>query len=281
MDMADFASVSAFATAFEQKYERLDVLVCNAAIAVGVYEASKAYWESTYVSPVPRSFSQGSSRHSSIQVNHLSTALVSLLLLPLMNKTARTHNTHPRLVIVSSGVHYWTEVEPAVRATPSILETISSKAYCVDQYVPPALSQPSTDDACRVKMADRYNLSKLLNVLFTRALAAHLPPAGAIIVDTVDPGYCYSALRRHASGLQGAAFAVMDLLLGRKTHVGARTLVWAANAGRDDPALRDALKGAYTSSCEITEPSDFVLSPGGQEAEKRLWVCTSYFSDVP
>jgi NAD(P)-dependent dehydrogenase (short-subunit alcohol dehydrogenase family) len=51
MDMADFASVSAFATAFEQKYERLDVLVCNAAIAVGVYEASKAGWESTYVFP--------------------------------------------------------------------------------------------------------------------------------------------------------------------------------------------------------------------------------------
>jgi hypothetical protein len=60
-----------------------------------------------------------------------------------MNKTARTYNTHPRLVIVSSGVHYWTEVEPAVRATPSILETISSKAYCVDQYAL-SFSSPGT-----------------------------------------------------------------------------------------------------------------------------------------
>jgi retinol dehydrogenase-12 len=129
-------------------------------------------------------------------------------------------------------------------------------------------------------MVDRYNLSKLFNVLFTRGLAAHLPPAGAVVVDTVDPGYCYSSLRRHAPLLQGAAFAVMDLLLARRTDVGARTLVWAANAGHDDPALRDALKGAYTASCGIEEPSDFVLSSGGQEAEKRLWVCTSYFSDV-
>jgi NAD(P)-dependent dehydrogenase (short-subunit alcohol dehydrogenase family) len=49
MDMADFASVSAFANAFTDKYERLDILVCNAGIAVSTFELSKHGFESTSV----------------------------------------------------------------------------------------------------------------------------------------------------------------------------------------------------------------------------------------
>jgi NAD(P)-dependent dehydrogenase (short-subunit alcohol dehydrogenase family) len=110
-------------------------------------------------------------------------------------------------------------------------------------------------------MADRYNLSKLFNVLFTRGLAAHLPPAGAVVVDTVDPGYCYSSLRRHAPLLQGAAFAVMDLLLARRTDVGARTLVWAQ--GRVHRQLRD--RGAERL-CAV------LRRPGGGEAALGVYL---------
>jgi hypothetical protein len=49
LDMAEFASVSAFATAFEQKYDRLDILVCNAGVSVGSYSSSVDGWESMYV----------------------------------------------------------------------------------------------------------------------------------------------------------------------------------------------------------------------------------------
>jgi retinol dehydrogenase-12 len=41
MDMADFASVSAFATAFEEKYDRLDILVCNAGVLYDYLEVTK------------------------------------------------------------------------------------------------------------------------------------------------------------------------------------------------------------------------------------------------
>jgi retinol dehydrogenase-12 len=68
-------------------------------------------------------------------VNHLSTALVSLLLLPRMLETARTHGTHPRLVVVTSETHFWADLDAEVRAAPSLLGVLSSRAYCVDQCV--------------------------------------------------------------------------------------------------------------------------------------------------
>jgi NAD(P)-dependent dehydrogenase (short-subunit alcohol dehydrogenase family) len=50
LDMGDFASVSSFVTAFEEKHDRLDVLVCNAGIFASEYDKTKDGWESTYVS---------------------------------------------------------------------------------------------------------------------------------------------------------------------------------------------------------------------------------------
>jgi retinol dehydrogenase 12 len=48
LDLGDFASVSSFVTAFEKEYNRLDVLICNAAVGTFDYEAKNG-WESTYV----------------------------------------------------------------------------------------------------------------------------------------------------------------------------------------------------------------------------------------
>jgi retinol dehydrogenase 12 len=45
MDMSDFSAVSAFATAFQEKYDRLDILVCNAGVALPKYEATRDGWE--------------------------------------------------------------------------------------------------------------------------------------------------------------------------------------------------------------------------------------------
>jgi retinol dehydrogenase-12 len=47
MDMSDFSAVSAFATAFQERYDRLDILICNAGIAATNYESTRDGWEST------------------------------------------------------------------------------------------------------------------------------------------------------------------------------------------------------------------------------------------
>jgi NADP-dependent 3-hydroxy acid dehydrogenase YdfG len=54
MDMTNFSSVSAFATAFQDKYERLDILLCNAGVSLHHYEPTKDGHETTFVTTINR-----------------------------------------------------------------------------------------------------------------------------------------------------------------------------------------------------------------------------------
>jgi retinol dehydrogenase-12 len=89
-----------------------------------------------------------------------------------------------------------------------------------------------------------------------------LPPSSpTVIVNAVNPGYCYSTLRRNLPFLTAVPYWVMDKALPFTTEVGSRQLVYAA-VGGDDAAMR----GAYVSYSEV---SDYVLS---DEGAKRIWV---------
>jgi hypothetical protein len=51
-----------------------------------------------------------------------------------MIKTAQEHSTISRLVVVASGVHYWTEIPKGVSENPDMLKTFGSAEYCTDKY---------------------------------------------------------------------------------------------------------------------------------------------------
>ncbi len=116
VDLSSFSSVLEFANKFKE--EPLDILVMNAGVVPEKYTITKDGWEITYVLPL----SKHKPRHRlydipscSLQVNHLSTSLLSLLLVPTLVRTAQSHNSQTptdwsfsRLVIVSSDVHFWT-----------------------------------------------------------------------------------------------------------------------------------------------------------------------------
>ncbi|KAJ7708899.1 hypothetical protein B0H17DRAFT_916458 [Mycena rosella] len=233
IDLADFASVKQFADKLEQDGGRLDILVENAAVGLFTYEGTKDGWD------------------ASLQVNCLSTSLVALLLLPIMVKTAKEHSTLPRIVVVSSEVHYWYTFEKGLSEDPEILKTLGSAEYCTPK-----------------KMEERYILTKLLNVLFVRALNARLAPTTPLIVDAVNPGYCYSELRRGLSGIRAVVDYLMELVLAFSTERGSRQLVWAALAHQDHP---EKLRGAYISASKVEEVSDFVLSREGGKVQDRIW----------
>ena len=74
-------------------------------------------------------------RLSRLQVNCLASSLLALLLLPRMVQTAHDHSTTPRLVVVSSDLHYMTSIEKSVTDNPNILQTLSNKEYCTPQCV--------------------------------------------------------------------------------------------------------------------------------------------------
>lgn len=68
----------------------------------------------------------------SLQVNHLSTALVSFLLLPNMVKAAELHQSKSRLVIVCSETHFWVNLSDVISA-PNLLQTMNDKQYCTPE----------------------------------------------------------------------------------------------------------------------------------------------------
>ncbi|KAJ7623735.1 hypothetical protein FB45DRAFT_798042, partial [Roridomyces roridus] len=233
VDLADFESVKKFVDKFERDGGRLDILIANAAAATFTYEATKDGWE------------------SSLQVNYLAPSLLILLLLPVLFKTAEEHTTVPRIVVVSSMMHYWLEIEKPVSESPEIIQTLGKAEYCTPRAMGP-----------------RYALTKLLNIFFVRALDAHLPSSPSLVVDAVCPGYCRSELRRVLSGFAAFFDRLMELALAFTTEVGSRQLVWAALAEQDHP---EKMRGQYVSGSRVQEVSDFVLSPQGSKVQDLIW----------
>jgi hypothetical protein len=64
-----------------------------------------------------------------MQVNYLAQSLLALLLLPQMIRTAEEYSTTPRLVMVSSEVHFFATLPQQVMESQNILETLGSKEH--------------------------------------------------------------------------------------------------------------------------------------------------------
>ncbi|KAH7922272.1 NAD(P)-binding protein [Leucogyrophana mollusca] len=238
VDLADFASVIAFANKFERGGGRLDVLVMNAGILMTEYEGTVDGWEST------------------IQVNHLSTALLSLLLLPHLWKSA-SPSKPSRLVIVSSDVHYWVKFKPEIQSSQTPLKMLGSKEY----------STPTN-------MEQRYNESKLLNVFFVRALTEHLSQHSVTTI-AVNPGFCYSQLRRtiYSQRLKNIWMAGMEKVFAWTSEQGSRQLVYAAIGGREDESK---MRAGYVNRGTTVEVADFVLSEDGGRMQAKIWASPGF-----
>ena len=63
------------------------------------------------------------------QVNNLCTSLLALRLLPIMLRTAEKHHTIPRLVVVSSEVHYWANLDKDIFDSPNGLVKFGKLEY--------------------------------------------------------------------------------------------------------------------------------------------------------
>lgn len=179
---------------------------------------------------------------TTITTNVVSTFLLALLLLPILKRSATTHNTTPTLTIVSSEVHYFTSF-PERNAQPSIFEHLNDKSTA--------------------NMNDRYNVSKMLDVLTVRELCQKIiPQPYPVTLNTVNPGFCNSSLAREMEGNWG--MWLMKKILARSTEVGSRTLVIAALAGRET-------HGEYLSDGVIAETAPLVRSEEGKRAQARVW----------
>ena len=92
MDLADLASVRAFADAFAQNHERLDLLICNAGIMACPLTRVGPGWEQQF------------------GVNHLGHFALAQALMPLLEKTAKEPGSDVRVVALSSTGHKLSDI---------------------------------------------------------------------------------------------------------------------------------------------------------------------------
>jgi hypothetical protein len=77
----------------------------------------------------------GVDRASRIQVNHLSAMLLTVLLLPCLLRAASSGTSpNPRVVIVSSDVHYWAKLSKEEVESEKILQKLSDKDHCTFRW---------------------------------------------------------------------------------------------------------------------------------------------------
>ncbi|KAG1870270.1 hypothetical protein DFJ58DRAFT_45026 [Suillus subalutaceus] len=124
LELSSFDSVRSFVDNFEAKGHTANVLIANAGLSTMKYAKTPDGYETTF------------------QVNYLSTALLSILMLPHLIKTGTPEHAS-RLVVVSSMAHYIADRLKGADKWSSIIETINDEAYCTSSI-----------------MKNRYHLSK-------------------------------------------------------------------------------------------------------------------------
>lgn len=188
MDLASLASVKRAAERILAENDRLDVLMNNA----GIMAVPPALTEDGY--------------EIQFGTNHMGHALFTLLLLPLLQRTAAASSTAPppRVVNLSSAGHM---LAPSGGFLPSDAKTDMSSFHTLR----------------------RYGHSKLANVLFTKELARRNP---AVLTCAVHPGRVESQLANQWKGERLNFLALMqrgvDVFIRAPVEKGAVVQLWAA-----------------------------------------------------
>ncbi|KAI8712731.1 Short-chain dehydrogenase/reductase [Fusarium sp. LHS14.1] len=229
LDLCSYESVVSFAKRASTELSRLDIVLENAGRSTTVFRMEEQ-------------------DESTITTNVVSTLLLGLLLLPKLKDTAAKFNTRPHISIVTSETHYFTTAASERKA----------HSEAKHRTVFEILSDPQT-----ANMKERYMVSELLEILAVREMIkSSAPPGYPVIINLVNPGFCYSNLTRECPQLFMATMRV--LMHARSSEVGSRTLVHAASAGEET-------HGAYLSDCKLSPVADFVTREEGKEMQARVW----------
>ncbi|KAJ5642129.1 hypothetical protein N7490_006129 [Penicillium lividum] len=186
LDMESYKSIETFVSRCQQDLAKIDFVILNAGIS-------------------PVYFTTAATGHEkAIQVNHFSTVLLAVLLLPVLKSKSVDGNT-PHLTVVNS-------VMAHLCSFPS-------------RNMRPLLSSLDDTDVTPWDPMDRYGVSKLLCQLFIVRLAGKVSPDD-VIISMVEPGLTKgTSLARDARGLMKIGAKVFNGIAGRPVEKGAATYV--------------------------------------------------------
>ncbi|KAG5777614.1 hypothetical protein H9Q73_008721 [Fusarium xylarioides] len=223
LDLSSYDSVKAFATSAAAKLPRIDALIENAGIA-------SVEW------------SMAEDNESMLTVNVISTFLLAYLLLPKLRETAARYNTRPNLTIVTSDMHY----------------TVDFKEKDAPEGIFSCLNNPKKAD-----MANRYPLSKLLEVFIVREMAAQRPAESyPVTINMTNPGLCDSGLGGTAT--RSLLAKIFYFLTARSCEVGSRNLAYSASAGPET-------HGQYLDRCGVQTPATITAGVVGMNTQRNVW----------
>lgn len=184
LDMSSYASIQTFA----QRVPKLDIAILNAGMSPGL-------------SP---SFNKETGHEETVQVNYLSTALLSILLLPAL--TPMPPSTTPgRLTIVGSGTAFF--------------------ASFANHTADPLLPSFDVSFSGFAAASERYSTSKVLVMMLVHKLSQFVP-ASSVIINTVEPGLTSgTGLHRDLSGGGKILMGVMKKAMSKTPEQAAYTYI--------------------------------------------------------
>ncbi|KAK4501660.1 hypothetical protein PRZ48_007469 [Zasmidium cellare] len=228
LDMANANSVKAFARRAES-LDRLDAAILNAGVQTMKWSTAGDY-------------------ESHIAINTINTTLLSMLLLPKLQASAKETGQRGRLTTVGSDLMYFANLAE-LETTGSIVQSLSDEARS------------------RSWFSQRYAQSKILLFWLTHELSKRNPLTqdSNVLITVVTPGGCESDLFRDDIGPVGKAiFKFMSGLFSRTTEVGARTYVHAVSSELDAEA-----HGKFLMDAKIGADGMNVTSAQGKKLAKK------------
>ncbi|KAL4754723.1 hypothetical protein BDW72DRAFT_190013 [Aspergillus terricola var. indicus] len=230
LDLSRYASVKTFAKRAITELERIDAVIENAAVATPEQTRAEGHG-------------------LSLTVNVLSTFLLAMLLLPKLKESAEKYGILPHLSIVTSGIGWdMRETWEKIREDPLVrMDGLPTEQLMVTYA--------------------QYPISKLMDTLAVRELAARLPvEQGKVVINAVCPGLCKTELVRNCPPTQKQAIVEQHELYGRTAEDGSRTLLAGSVLGKES-------HGTYTSNCEIREDKvpDWAKDEEAKKWQEHLW----------
>lgn len=187
LEMTSYESIQSFAHQVDRDLARLDIVILNA----GITSPNFVIVESTGHEKV-------------VQVNYLSTVLLSLLLLPILKKKSLPSKPG-RLTIVNSGTAFAAKFPNRERVP--LLKSFDIK----NEWNP----------------SEQYPCSKLLGHYYMVKLAEYVDSKD-IIVNIVDPGLTNgSEFMRELTGVISVVYSVAKVALGRSQEVASSSYLFA------------------------------------------------------
>lgn len=209
LDLDSYDSVKAFARKIEG-LERIDALVLNAGALISAWDVKEG-------------------NESNITINFMSNFLLAMSVLPHLQAIANKYEIKPRLVVVGSLSGLFAGEQAKRFPKTNILDDLNDQVKW------------------KRDMPDRYAVSKFLEHMATRELAALVPVSeSGVVMNLVNPGLCKTNLTRNVSVFDRIKGWLAKAAIGRTSEMGSRTLIHGIAATEES-------HGKYLTACEIQE----------------------------